>query len=66
MAENKAPAPKPSAMPNAVDLLEVKKDDYKRQTTEEQRKSLDEKPVTATLDGGTKVAGPKHVIDRLR
>lgn len=50
---------------NAAAVAKAKEADAERQMTDEQRKQLDEATVKATLAGGTKVAGPKRVIDTL-
>lgn len=50
---------------NAAAVAKAKEADAERQMTDEQRKLLDEATASATLPGGTKVSGPKRVIDTL-
>lgn len=43
----------------------AKKADLERQMFDEQREQLDEKPATRSLPTGTRVTGPKDVVENL-
>lgn len=51
---------------NAKHIAELKEADAETQMLPDQREAMKEKPVTKTLDAGTKVTGPKDVVALLR
>ncbi len=65
-SRNLAAAPIMGAEANAKVIAEAKEADAERQMLPEQREALKEKPTSKTLDGGTKVTGPKSAVDSLR
>lgn len=72
MVEKKNPDPGNAAAasdPQQVNrdrLQAAKEADRTRQTVQAQRDAAEEKPVTVTLDGGTKVTAEKDVADRVK